>query len=39
MGVDRLVDMGCTVVNVTGDLTASMIFGKRQGTGSDGSVG
>ncbi|MCB0368248.1 MAG: dicarboxylate/amino acid:cation symporter [Bdellovibrionales bacterium] len=28
MGVDRLVDMGCTVVNVTGDLSASVIFGK-----------
>lgn len=32
MGVDRLVDMGCTVVNVTGDLTASMILGKTQTT-------
>ena len=29
MGVDRLVDMGCTVVNVTGDLAATSIFGKK----------
>ena len=29
MGVDRLVDMGCTVVNVTGDLTACMLFGEK----------
>ena len=26
MGVDRIVDMGCTVVNVVGDLTASLLF-------------
>jgi len=29
MGVDRLVDMGCTVVNVSGDLVAATIFGKK----------
>ena len=29
MGVDRLVDMGCTVVNVTGDLTASKLFSRK----------
>ncbi len=28
MGVDRIVDMGCTTVNVAGDLTASKIFSK-----------
>jgi Na+/H+-dicarboxylate symporter len=28
LGVDRLVDMGCTVVNVVGDLTASVLFDK-----------
>ncbi|MDC1174558.1 dicarboxylate/amino acid:cation symporter [Bacteriovoracaceae bacterium] len=26
LGVDRIVDMGCTVVNVIGDLTASLLF-------------
>lgn len=26
MGVDRIIDMGCTTVNVAGDLTASKIF-------------
>ncbi len=26
LGVDRIVDMGCTVVNVVGDLTASVIL-------------
>jgi Na+/H+-dicarboxylate symporter len=30
LGVDRLVDMGCTVVNVTGDLTACEILGSRK---------
>ncbi len=29
MGVDRIVDMGCTVVNVAGDLTATKLFGKK----------
>lgn len=29
MGVDRLVDMGCTVVNVSGDLTAATLFGGK----------
>ena len=30
MGVDRLVDMGCTVVNITGDLVGALILdGKR----------
>jgi len=28
MGIDRLVDMGCTVVNVTGDLTSVKLFGQ-----------
>lgn len=28
MGVDRIVDMGCTTVNVAGDLTASKLFSK-----------
>lgn len=28
MGVDRIIDMGCTTVNVAGDLTASKIFSK-----------
>lgn len=28
LGVDRIVDMGCTVVNVAGDLTATKIFSK-----------
>ncbi|MDA8792952.1 dicarboxylate/amino acid:cation symporter [Bacteriovoracaceae bacterium] len=28
MGVDRIVDMGCTAVNVAGDLTASKLFSK-----------
>lgn len=31
MGVDRIVDMGCTVVNVSGDLTAAKILGKDVG--------
>ncbi len=31
LGVDRLIDMGCTVVNVSGDLTAAEIFGGRNG--------
>lgn len=31
LGVDRLVDMGCTVVNVTGDLTAATLLGKTVG--------
>lgn len=26
MGVDRIIDMGCTTVNVAGDLTACQIF-------------
>jgi Na+/H+-dicarboxylate symporter len=30
MGVDRLVDMGCTVVNVTGDLASAVIFGREK---------
>ena len=30
MGVNRLVDMGCTVVNVSGDLTAAMLFGHNK---------
>ena len=30
LGVDRLIDMGCTVVNVSGDLTAAKIFGGRE---------
>lgn len=30
LGVDRLVDMGCTVVNVTGDLTAATLFGSAR---------
>ena len=30
LGVDRVVDMGCTVVNVTGDLTASTLFGSAR---------
>jgi Na+/H+-dicarboxylate symporter len=30
MGVDRLVDMGCTVVNVTGDLAGAVIFGHKE---------
>ncbi len=29
MGVDRIIDMGCTTVNVTGDLAASKIFSKK----------
>jgi len=29
LGVDRIVDMGCTVVNVVGDLTASVMFDKK----------
>jgi Na+/H+-dicarboxylate symporter len=29
MGVDRLVDMGCTVVNVTGDLAGTVILDKK----------
>lgn len=28
MGVDRIIDMGCTAVNVAGDLTASKVFGQ-----------
>lgn len=28
MGVDRIVDMGCTTVNVAGDLTASALLSK-----------
>ncbi|MCB9061292.1 MAG: dicarboxylate/amino acid:cation symporter [Halobacteriovoraceae bacterium] len=28
LGVDRIIDMGCTTVNVAGDLTASKIFSK-----------
>jgi Na+/H+-dicarboxylate symporter len=30
LGVDRLVDMGCTVVNVVGDLTACELFGGKR---------
>jgi Na+/H+-dicarboxylate symporter len=29
MGVDRVIDMGCTVVNVTGDLTAAKVLSKN----------
>ena len=29
LGVDRLIDMGCTVVNVSGDLTAAKVFGGK----------
>jgi Na+/H+-dicarboxylate symporter len=29
MGVDRIVDMGCTTVNVAGDITASKLFSKK----------
>lgn len=28
LGVDRLVDMGCTVVNITGDLVGSLILDR-----------
>ena len=28
MGVDRIIDMGCTVVNVAGDLTATKLLSK-----------
>jgi len=31
LGVDRLIDMGCTVVNVAGDLTAVKLFGNGKG--------
>lgn len=30
LGVDRLIDMGCTVVNVAGDLTAVQLFGQQK---------
>lgn len=30
LGVDRLIDMGCTVVNVAGDLTAVQLFGQKK---------
>lgn len=30
MGVDRIIDMGCTTVNVTGDLAASKIFTQNK---------
>lgn len=30
LGVDRLLDMSRTALNVTGDLTACVIFGKKQ---------
>lgn len=30
IGVERIVDMGCTVVNVTGDLTASAVLAARE---------
>jgi Na+/H+-dicarboxylate symporter len=30
MGVDRIIDMGCTVVNVAGDLTASKLLGSKR---------
>ena len=29
LGVDRIVDMGCTVVNVVGDLTAATLFDQQ----------
>lgn len=29
LGVDRIVDMGCTVVNVVGDLTAATLFDRQ----------
>lgn len=29
MGVDRIVDMGCTTVNVAGDLTACKLFNRN----------
>jgi Na+/H+-dicarboxylate symporter len=31
LGVDRLIDMGCTVVNVAGDLTACELLGGKSG--------
>jgi Na+/H+-dicarboxylate symporter len=33
MGVDRLVDMGCTVVNVTGDLAGTVILDTKNISG------
>ena len=30
LGVDRIVDMGCTVVNVAGNLTACKLFGPSK---------
>ena len=30
LGVDRLLDMSRTTVNVAGDLVASLVLGKRQ---------
>ncbi len=30
LGVDRILDMSRTVVNVTGDLTACLIFGRKR---------
>lgn len=35
MGVDRIVDMGCTSVNVTGDLAASKILGGEKNLSSN----
>lgn len=32
MGVDRIVDMGCTVVNVSGDLCVSKLLGHKKQT-------
>nr|6BAU_A Chain A, Glutamate transporter homolog [Pyrococcus horikoshii OT3]6BAU_B Chain B, Glutamate transporter homolog [Pyrococcus horikoshii OT3]6BAU_C Chain C, Glutamate transporter homolog [Pyrococcus horikoshii OT3]6BAV_A Chain A, Glutamate transporter homolog [Pyrococcus horikoshii OT3]6BAV_B Chain B, Glutamate transporter homolog [Pyrococcus horikoshii OT3]6BAV_C Chain C, Glutamate transporter homolog [Pyrococcus horikoshii OT3]6BMI_A Chain A, Glutamate transporter homolog [Pyrococcus horik len=32
LGIDAILDMGCTMVNVTGDLTGTAIVAKTEGT-------
>lgn len=39
ISVDRILDMSRTAVNVTGDLTASVVFDRWFGKGSDAAAG
>ena len=34
LGVDRLLDMSRTVLNVTGDLSASVVIARSEGLGT-----
>jgi Na+/H+-dicarboxylate symporter len=35
IGVDRILDMSRTAINVTGDLTATMVMNRLLGKGKD----